>query len=51
VQIARPVLYKDWKKRNFDSASSKAMFDKAVELDSYKQLQDLVTGQAQGHRF
>lgn len=38
-------------KRNFDSASSKAMFDKAVELDSYKQLQDLVTGQAQGIDF
>lgn len=38
-------------KRNFDKASSKAMFDKAVEMDSYKQLQDLVAGETQGIDF
>jgi len=37
--------------RNFDKVSSKAMFDKAVEMDSYKQLQDLVTGEVQGIDF
>ena len=39
------------KKRNFDGGSSKAMFDKAVEMDSYKQLQDLVSGEVQGIDF
>ena len=39
------------KKRNFDDKSSKAMFDKAVEMDSYKQLQDLVAGEIQGIDF
>ena len=39
------------KKRNFDDKSSKAMFDKAVEMDSYKQLQDLVAGEVQGIDF
>ena len=39
------------KKRNFDDKSSKAMFDKAVEMDSYKQLQDLIAGEAQGIDF
>jgi hypothetical protein len=39
------------KTRNFDDKTSKSIFDKAVEMDSYKQLQDLVTGQAQGIDF
>ncbi len=37
--------------RNFDSPSSKIMFDKAVEMDSYKQLQDLMAGEVQGIDF
>ena len=30
------------KKRNFDDRTAKGMLDKAVEMDSYKQLQDLI---------
>lgn len=37
--------------RNFDNTSAKAMFDKSVELESYKQLQGLVIGQAPGIDF
>ena len=37
--------------RNFDNTSSKIMFDKAVEMDSYKQLQDLIAGEVQGIDF
>lgn len=39
------------KNRNFDSTTAKAMFDKSVELESYKQLQGLVIGQAPGIDF
>ena len=42
---------KGLERRNFDVGSSKAMFDKAVEMDSYKQLQDLMAGEAQGIDF
>jgi len=42
---------KSLESRNFDSPSAKAMFDKAVEMDSYKQLQDLVTGDVSGIDF
>jgi len=38
-------------RRNFDKSSSKVMFDKAVEMDSYKQLQDLMAGESQGIDF
>ena len=34
--------------RNFDSPSAKAMFDKSVEMDSYQQLQALMTGEVPG---
>jgi len=39
------------KKRNFDDKTAKGMFDKAVEMDSYKQLQDLVAGEVSGIDF
>jgi len=42
---------KGLEKRNFDNTSSKIMFDKAVEMDSYKQLQDLIAGEVQGIDF
>ena len=37
--------------RNFDNTTAKAMFDKSVEFESYKQLQGLVIGQAPGIDF
>jgi hypothetical protein len=37
--------------RNFDSITAKTIFDKSVELESYKQLQGLVIGQAPGIDF
>jgi len=39
------------KKRNFDDRTAKGMFDKSVEMDSYKQLQGLVSGEVQGLDF
>ena len=39
------------KARNFDDRSAKQIFSKSVEMDSYKQLQDLVTGQANSIDF
>jgi hypothetical protein len=39
------------KARNFDEQSAKQIFSKSVEMDSYKQLRDLVTGQVNSIDF
>ena len=49
--VSQTSVIKNLEQRRFDANSSKSMFDKAVEMDSYKQLQDLVAGNAQSIDF
>ena len=49
--VSQTSVIKNLEQRRFDADSSKSMFDKAVEMDSYKQLQDLVAGNAQSIDF
>ena len=41
--VSQTSVIKNLEQRRFDANSSKSMFDKAVEMDSYKQLQDLIS--------